>query len=866
MPQLAIGETFAQYEIRSFLGSGGMADVYLAEDTRLHRPVALKVLRREQGSAEAMDRFVAEARAASALNHPNVAHIYDIGRAGDADYIAMEFVEGETLEDRLARGPLPIADVIELAAQIADALGDANLRGIVHRDLKPANIVVNQRGQAKVLDFGIAKRLRAFSETDDTETAPDTILGTVPYMSPEQTQGRPLDHRSDLFSFGVILYEMVTGLRPFDGTNVFDTLRRIREMPAPPIVRPDAPERLRRVIGRCMEKERDRRYRTANELLADLRSPQTGEIQRQPRKGMWPWIAIAALLVVVSAAALFFATRDRKPPPTVRTAPRLTKITSAPGLEDEPALSPDGNSIAYASDERGNLDIFVRPLIGGDGVRITDDPADDAQPAWSPDGSRLAFVSARERTGRLSIVLGQALGNFVNAQGGDLFVVSAKGGTPVRLMENAFYPAWSPDGKWIAFQSGRGGTRDIWRVAATGGAPVQITRDVDFDYQPAWSPDGRWIVYGSGEPGSYAPYRLKMVSAAGGTPRVLTDGRDNMLLRPVFASGGEVLLYTSRRGGSLNLWRMPLSSRMEPAGPPEQYTVGEGDDVNPATDARGTRIVYASVRQTPDLWTLNLATGKAEQLSFETGHEEFPHRTRDGVIAFTSDRGGSEAVWLRDARGGFTQFVAMPGAGQARWSPDEKRLAYRFSEGTRTCIAIRNIDKSGLRVIARDAEAPAWSPDGKWIAFTSWATNRKSQIYITSADSPGNPQQITALDLTTSYPTWSPDGKSLSFQATRDDGTRHVWIVDVATRQTRPLTSGASEDSHPFWSPVDPDKILFVRNHENLMTVSVSNGRVDAITNYSEPNLVLDYPSWSRDGANLDFSLARKRGDLYLLQ
>lgn len=855
MPALAPGEVIAHYQIRALLGAGGMGEVYLAWDTRLQREVALKIVSHEEG-------VEGEARAASAMNHPNAAHVYEIGAHGDLVYIAMEYVEGATLEKRLEGGALPIDDVMELVIQLADALGEAFAKGIVHRDLKPGNIVVNARGQAKILDFGIAKRTTA-EALEDARTEPNAVLGTLPYMSPEQVRGAVVDPRSDQFSLGVMLYEMVAGRRPFDGDSLLDTVNNIVHAPAPPLRREDLPDALREVIFRCLEKEPSRRYASPREIVAALRRrDRVIAPVAEPRRRILSW-AIPVAVVIGVAAFLWMQSREA-PPAAAPTPQRLVKITSAPGLEDEPALSPDGQSIAYTSDEHGNLDIFVRPIArtaadAVEPVRITDDDADDAQPAWSPDGTRIAFVSARERGRRLSIVLSQALGNFVNAQGGDLFVVPAAGGPAAKLIENAFYPAFSPDGKWIAFQSSRGGRWDLWKIPASGGDPVQLTRDDDFDYHPSWSPDGRTIVYASGQPG---PYRVKLIAPAGGTPRPITDAKDGVLLKPVFAADGKSVIYASMRGGSLNLWRLALAGGAKP----ERVTLGEGDDVHPTAGAGGRRIVYATVRQTPDLWSLDVASGKAEQLTFDTGREEYPHRSRGGTIVFASDRGGTDALWLRDAAGKLRQFTVRQFVGQPRWSPDGSRIAYRVTDRDVTSIALQERSGAGARIFARMAETPSWSPDGRQLTFTAWSDAQpKGQIHVADVDG-GAPRRLTSLDLTASYPTFSPDGKWISFQATRDDGTRHVWIVEVATGRTRRLTDGASEDSHPQWSPVDADRILFIRNHENLMTVSVLTGEIRALTRHSEPNMVLDYPSWSPDGTRVEFSIARKRGDIYMLE
>ena len=316
-------------------------------------------------------------------------------------------------------------------------------------------------------------------------------------------------------------------------------------------------------------------------------------------------------------------------------------MTFAPGLEDEPAWSPDGKFLAYTTDERGNLDIAVLPLAGGEPIRVADSEADEAEPAWSPDGSKLAFVSARDHGGVLSIVIGQGpLTQFLAGRGGDIFVVPALGGRPAKLVESGYYPAWSPDSKEIVFQSDRDGQWDLWVIAAEGGTPIRLTKDSEFDYQPAWSPDGEWIAYGSGSLNQ--GYELRVVPAAGGAPRNVTALR-SWILRPAWSADSRSLYFSANRNGIVNLWKASLSP--SPAGAPAspaRVTTGEGQDVNVGVSRTTNRIAFSTVHGNPDLWELTLESGRLRQITSETGLEDSPHLSADGkTLLVESDRGGS---------------------------------------------------------------------------------------------------------------------------------------------------------------------------------------------------------------------------------
>jgi predicted Ser/Thr protein kinase len=546
---MASGQTLGSYRILSTLGRGGMGEVYLAEDTRLGRKVALKFLPSSVAQdQDRLRRFEREARGASALNHPNILTIYEIGSADSRQFIATEYIDGETLRQRMVHSRLSVTKALEIAIQAASALSAAHQAGIVHRDIKPENIMLRRDGYVKVVDFGLAKLTEAANLALDTsqptalqiDTATGTVMGTTAYMSPEQSRAFVVDARSDIWSLGVVLYEMISGHAPFRGQTTSDLIVSIleREPISLTNLSTDVPEELAWIVTKTLTKNRDDRYQTAREMLNDLRRlKQRLDLATEMERSVTPsfrqetpgeptksavvttiqtdplqpghttqvavlpieWVKrkriLAALCVVIAAGMLFgiyklLITKSPQPDTVATSQVVETKqITFSKALDNFPSLSPDGNSIAYSSDQGGNFEIYVKQLApGGREFSLTSDGRQNVQPAWSPDGQRIAYISLKSS---------------------GIWIVPALGGVPKQLTDFGSNPAWSRDGAFVAFQSippgevgqsarGPMPPSTLWIVASQGGTPKQITqvgRPAGGHGLPSWSPDGKRLAF-----------------------------------------------------------------------------------------------------------------------------------------------------------------------------------------------------------------------------------------------------------------------------------------------------------------------------------------------------------------------------------
>ena len=614
-----IGRQLGHFRVVEEIGAGGMGVVYKATDLRLHRPVALKLLPPAGSSdPERRSRLEREARAASALNHPNIVTIHEIDSAEGVDFIAMEHVEGKTLEALIGASGLDLTEALSYAVQIAGALAAAHAHGIVHRDLKPRNVMVTAQGQVKVLDFGLARRVQGTADTEastlsaEPRTASGAIVGTVAYMSPEQADGRAVDGRSDIFSFGVVLYEMLTGRRPFTGASQAQVLSAIlRDQPqAARSIRPGVPAELDRILEKALDKDVACRYQHVDELLADLRRLERAAANlkraassggRGPRRA---W-GVAAIAVGVAATALaLWSARARGPAP----APgRFRLLSTFPGSHRAPSLSPDGRMLAFIDVSRDAPQVFVKYLDEGDPIQVTTDGVAVGRPRWSPKGDQILF----ERKGE------------------GIWSVPPLGGPSRRVLEEGSCPAFFPDGERIVFDKGE----ELF-TARVDGSDARAVEGVPTNYFSTLvercavvSPDGQLLAYYQPERGPFGDFWV--VAATGGTPRRLTsDSAEGGGL--AWAPDGTSLVVSSARRGARTLWRLHLSG-----GEPAPVTTGAGADLDPEISGDGRRIVYANARYSRALILLDPTTGHERELLDRRVEVNGPAFSPDGTrLAF----------------------------------------------------------------------------------------------------------------------------------------------------------------------------------------------------------------------------------------
>jgi Tol biopolymer transport system component len=891
---IAAGTRIGSYEVTGKLGEGGMGEVWRARDTRLGREAAIKVLPPAFAEdAERLARFRREAQILASLSHPKVAAIYGLEESEGLVALAMELVPGEDLSERLARGPLPVDEALAVARQIAEALEEAHGKGVVHRDLKPANVKLAPDGKVKVLDFGLAKALSgdgsASLDSSDSSRSPTMtrhgtqagmILGTAAYMSPEQARGKPVDKRADVWSFGVVLFEMLSGKRLFAGETVSDTLAAVlRADPDWTLLPRGLPAPVGELLRRCLERDPRRRLHDVadariaiEDVLEGRWQPPTAEAPTAaaalPSRARRAGVPLAAFLLGILATATFLGTKRRDAgPEAAQTQPTsFRQLTFLAGGEMAPALAPDGESFAYVKEIGGQRDVFLQRVGGTNPVNLTAGcKADDDEPSFSPDGRRIAYRS--------------------ECAGGGIFVMGATGESARKVTDKGFNPAFSPDGRELAIAGeklrspfARTTASPLWAVKIeTGERRLLSAHDA---VQPSWSPDGRRVAFwGLGDTRSARD--LFSVSAdgsqseAGAAVRILDDPHVDW--SPKWSGDGRALFFASSRGGAMNLWRIDLDPATgRPLGAPRPVTAPSSWAGYLTVSASGRRVAFVDrnvrtrIRVAPFDPAAGEVVGNSVEAPLGTVEANGPvSLSPDGATLLFDDSGFPQRLVLVEPGGAMRQLTeGLHRDRQGAFSPDGAWIAFQTNRWPGKLALIRP-DGSGLTEVLPGRTTsvfnPFWSPDNRWLGCGNTDADGPFLVEIADGKAVGDPQFLAPLgeDGLDFWPSsFSPDGRRIAgalYSAAANPVGGAVY--SLADRSYRRVPTG------------DAATLLFLPDGRRLLLVSTREIRLFDLERRDVRTLVtapeggeIGAAALTRDARHLAWHESTDESDIWLAE
>ena len=781
--EAAPGKTLGRYQILSVIGAGGMGEVYLAHDSELNRRVALKVLpvqfTRDEGRVV---RFRREGRAASALSHPNIVTVYDVGQTGETWFIATEFVEGVSLRTRLGQRPIAEQEALDIALQCALGLEAAHGAGIVHRDVKPENIILRPDGIVKIVDFGLARITEDCLDLLGNATQTGAVVGTPRYMSPEQARGQKLDARTDIFSLGAVVYEMLAGAPAFRGLTTAEVFAALLGSDPEPLSSPG----LNAIVQKALAKDRESRYQTMHDLVADVRRfrEQPAGFVSVPEHLKNNRLSRRTILTgagALAAGAGLYRFRSKWSGNTVQDGMPMTVVplTSFAGYKDFGSFSPDEERIVFSwnggqggSGGRQERDIYIKKISSGEPVRLTFAEQDDTHPAWSPDGRSIAFCRVIDnRTPYIRFAI---------------LIVPVGGGVERKISEGGEGVSWSPDGRTLAVAGLPPESGGIFRISLESGVRTRLTRSpANLDQLPVFSPDGEWIVFTR----SFGPRARELFAlpARGGSERQLTFGHQPTYGAAWAADSKEIVFSSNRGGGGESLWRVPLAG-----GPPRRLASMFEGAFYPSISRKGNRLIYTESFKDTNIYLSESAGfagrsvpphfGEPRGLIVSSRRDDSPNiSATDDRIAFVSKRTGNEEIWICDRDGRNPVQVTSFGG--------------------------------------PDTGTPRWSPDGRWLAFDSSAGGNPN-IYVISAEG-GSPRRLTSGPFGNYMPAWSADGTRIYFKSDRS-GSDQIWSIPVQASRATQITGGGACEA--FSSP--DGQLLYYTKREwgTIWTVPADGG------------------------------------------